>query len=89
MLHRYWIVIFPEDPYGPRNLGVTAFSIEQAKALVKVELKKLGWNHISEELIEESEIIEDIDIRLLDQNHVIPNMGVVTFKGVWFPSANC
>jgi hypothetical protein len=34
------------------------------------------------------EIIENIDVQLLDKGHVIPNMGPVVFKGVWFPRLN-
>jgi hypothetical protein len=40
---------------------------------------------ISASLNDTTKVIEDIDIRLLDQGHVIPNMGVVTFKGIWYP----
>jgi hypothetical protein len=30
-------------------------------------------------------VIEDVDISTLDQGHVIPNMEVTVFRGVWFP----
>lgn len=30
-------------------------------------------------------VIEDIDISTLDQGHVVPNMEVPVFRGVWFP----
>jgi len=33
-------------------------------------------------------IVPDVDIRTLDQNHVVPNMGVVTSRGVWYPRRN-
>ncbi|MCW2926654.1 MAG: hypothetical protein JWM86_622, partial [Thermoleophilia bacterium] len=32
------------------------------------------------------EVTEDVDVRDLDQGHVIPNMGVVVWRGVWYPS---
>jgi len=38
MLKRYWFIIFPENAYGPKNLGVTAFSEAQAKSIAKQEL---------------------------------------------------
>jgi len=30
-------------------------------------------------------VIEDIDIRTLDQGHVIPNMHPPISRGIWFP----
>jgi hypothetical protein len=30
-------------------------------------------------------VIEDVDIRVLDQGHVIPNMRPPIYRGVWFP----
>jgi hypothetical protein len=33
-------------------------------------------------------VVPDVDIRTLDQAHVIPNMGPVVFRGVWFPRLN-
>jgi len=29
--------------------------------------------------------IEDVDIRTLDQGHVIPNMLPPSWRGIWFP----
>lgn len=78
MLKRYWLVIYPENKYGPGNLGVTAFSVAEAKGLSLEELQKLGWDHISSQIINNAEAIENIDVRELDQNHVIPNIGVVS-----------
>lgn len=86
LLKRYWFIVFPEAPYGPKNFGATAYSIEHAQALITKALISHGlqvlipnWNDNN------IEVIENIDIRLLDQGHVIPNMGMVTFEGVWFP----
>jgi hypothetical protein len=30
-------------------------------------------------------INEDVDIRSLDENHVVPNIGEVVGRGLWFP----
>jgi hypothetical protein len=30
-------------------------------------------------------VIEDVDVRELDQGHVVPNMGDPTVRGVWYP----
>ena len=31
------------------------------------------------------ECVEDVDVSQLDQGHVIPNMGIVVDRGIWFP----
>ena len=87
-LKRYWVIVFPTDRFGPRNFGVTAQSTSEGKMLILDSLKQLGLQQLTEILDDNIEVIEDIDIRLLDQGHVIPNMGVVTFEGVWFPNLN-
>ncbi|WP_139174742.1 hypothetical protein [Lysobacter enzymogenes] len=28
---------------------------------------------------------EDVKLSELDQSHVVPNMGVITSRGIWFP----
>ena len=33
-------------------------------------------------------IVENIDVRTLDQKHVVPNMGPVRFVGVCYPLLN-
>jgi len=88
MLKRYWIITCPENRNGSKNLGLTAHSAIQAKALAKQELSRLSWQQISEGDIDQAEIIEEIDIRDLDQNHVVPNIGVVSRQGMWFPNCN-
>ncbi|MDN3659186.1 hypothetical protein QWZ08_26310 [Ferruginibacter paludis] len=88
-LRRYWFITFPENPYGPRNIGVSAYTKEEAKLLIRqLSLRDAYMAMISASLNDTTEVIEDIDTRLLDQGHVITNMGVVTFKGIWYPSLN-
>lgn len=73
LLRRFW---FRTDRgFG---IGVTAYSIDDAKELIAKEY--LPTNH---KIIE---VIEDIDIQLLDQNHVIANMGPPNFRGIWYPN---
>ena len=86
ILKRFWFIVFPEDRFGPRNFGVTAYSKSEGKELIIDSLNKLNLQSLSANLTDTIEVIEDIDIRLLDQGHVIPNLGIVTFKGVWFPN---
>ena len=40
----------------------------------------MGWSFVPDAAV------EDIDIRELDQNHVVPNMAPVNLRGVWFPA---
>lgn len=77
LLHRYWFKTKQHIGFG-----VTAYSIEDAKNLVDDAATRIGWR------CEIVEIVEDIDVRELDQNHVIPNMGPPNFRGVWFPNLN-
>jgi hypothetical protein len=84
---RYWFVIFPGDRYGRGNIGVSAYTVEQAKSIIANEASRDFYvAEISKDLNDNTEIIEDIDIRLLDKGFVIPNMGVVTFVGIWWPN---
>lgn len=77
LLHRYWFKT--PTRFG---IGVTAYSVEDARTLIDNEVKSRGLN------AEELPVIEDVDIRDLDQNHVILNMGSPNFRGIWFPCLN-
>lgn len=87
MLKTYWIITCPDNKFGPQNFGATAFTEMHARALLRNELPRQGLN-ISENEIDKAEVIENIDIRELDQNHIMPNMGVVNRLGIWFPNFN-
>jgi hypothetical protein len=90
MLRRYWFVIYPQWRYGPWNAGVTAISVEEAKELLLKNFTKINYSEPLNRLKTnmDIEIIENIDVQLLDKEHVVPNMGPVIFKGVWFPRLN-
>lgn len=77
LLHRYWFKT--KEPLG---FGVTAYSIEDARGLVDAAARSVGWS------FEVVEIVADVDVRELDQNHVIPNLGPPNFRGVWLPNLN-
>lgn len=63
-------------------MGVTAHSLPEAQAIAHAACAKLG------RVFKPYEVVEDVDIRTLDQHHVVPNMGPPNFKGVWFPRLN-
>ena len=73
LLHRYWFKT--SVGYG---FGVTAYSVEDARRLL-IELAPPGLDR------DVLDIIVDVDVRDLDQGHVIPNMGPPNFRGVWYP----
>jgi hypothetical protein len=81
-MHRYWITF----EFGPSDLvpagagmgvGVTAVSLDDA--LVMVEGLFEGA------LPPVREVLTDVDVSLLDAGHVLPNIGNVLRRGVWYP----
>jgi len=84
MLRRFWFEFDPEGvddfPPGVRvGCGVTAQNVELATALVHERV--FGGR----DLPRIRRIVPDIDIRLLDEGHVRPNMGNPVVAGIWFP----
>ena len=73
-LRRYWF-----RTRRHLGFGVTAFSLDDARELVEEWARERQWPY------EVLEVVEDIDIRQLDEHHVVPNMGPPNFRGVWFP----
>ena len=71
-LKRYWFAA--KEGLG---IGVTAFEIEDAKALIQSNKYVMKYKPKLEEYI------QDIDIQV-DQEHVIPNLGIVVHRGIWF-----
>ena len=77
MLRRYWFKT--KEHVG---FGVTAYSVDDAKRLIEDAARRLGSDY------EILRIVEDVDVRDLDQGHVVPNMGPPNFRGVWYPMLN-
>lgn len=73
LLRRYWF-----ETREHIGIGVTAFSVDDARNLI--DDASLAWDY------EVLEVVENVDIRDLDQGHVVPNMGPVNFRGVWYPN---
>ena len=83
-MRRFWFEFDENEdfvlPTGIKmGCGITALDKDEAKSILQNTVFK-GYSEIPIK-----KIIEDIDIRDLDQNHIIPNMGIVSRKGVWFP----
>ena len=80
-LRRYWFTFEKSSNPTPLNLGcgVTAFDYEDALSLLRERV------FIKEPLPTIIHHIGDIDVSTLEKNHVFPNMGLVTDRGIWFP----
>jgi hypothetical protein len=76
-LRRFW---FPVP--GHFGIGVTAASRVEAQSLAEHAAAGVGWPLTLEG------VVEDVDVRDLDQAHVVPNIGLVSNHGVWFPNAS-
>ncbi len=82
---RYWFEFDFTDYIGeiPSGVylgcGVTAYNYSQAMSIIKNKI----FNNM--ELPKISKSIENVDIRELDQGHVIPNMSAPIYIGIWFP----
>jgi hypothetical protein len=72
LLIRFW---FTTERGG---IGVTAYSLEDARNLIDAD------DYLRIQKV--SEVIENVDVRTLDQGHVIPNMGPPNLRGIWFPN---
>jgi hypothetical protein len=74
-LHRFW---FPIP--GHLGIGVTAQTEAEARALAESARAECWPNAPAL-----GEVIVDVDIRTLDQKHVVPGMEAPNWAGVWFP----
>lgn len=72
-LQRFW---FPASV--GLGIGVTAWSIEEAKKFANIALMSLPT------VAKLGEPVIGVDIRNLDQRHVIPNMLPCNLHGVWY-----
>lgn len=86
VLHPYWFQFEPIPTPTPLNLGcgVTAHSFEDALALLTESVLNQGPYRFDPPP-KIMKVVEDVDVSQLDQNEVIPNMGLVVDRGVWFP----
>jgi hypothetical protein len=80
-LQRFWFRFSPLGAGRSHGLGcgVTAYSREDVISILRSTVFH------GEDLPEIREVLEDVDIGSLDQNHVRPNMEVPVWRGVWFP----
>jgi hypothetical protein len=80
-LKRYWFTFEKFSKPTPLNLGcgVTAHNYEDAVTLLRERVFR------GKELPPIAKFVEDIDVSILEQKHVFPNIGMVNVRGIWFP----
>jgi len=84
LLTAYW---FEFDNWGlglGSQVGVTAYSLNDAKNLVRKQYFEGLFKE--REIPQIKKVTENIQFKDLDQNHVVPNMGPISERGVWFPN---
>ncbi len=81
-LETSWIE-FPQDENFVLGIGVTAYSQDDAMSLIK----ERGIEHW---LVGASEMKITAGVRIndLDQRNVVPNIGPLQLRGVWYPCMN-
>ncbi len=77
----FWIS-FPEDPQLPLGIGVTATSEHDAFNLIKQQ--NFEWL----DLDVKTQVTSNVTIDDLDQSNIVPNIGPMQFRGVWYPAMN-
>jgi hypothetical protein len=80
-LKRYWFSFENLGKPSALNLGcgVTAYGYDDAINLLRERV------FAGKELPRIVGCNEDLDVSTLDQKHVLPNIGLVTVRGIWFP----
>lgn len=79
LLKTFWIEAPGSNVAG---FGVTAFSCEDAFEL----LHACGHSFSPDD--SQVRVTEGIRVEDLDQQHIMPNIGPLILRGVWYPCAN-
>ena len=76
-MHPYWFSFEPIGDPTPlnRGAGVTAWDDEDARQLIRAAFGDL--------VITDMTVLKNLDG--LDQGHVLPNMGNILIRGIWYP----
>ena len=65
---------------GHLGIGATGYDLADATRLASAAASELKWT------IELTQAVPNVRVADLDQNHVLPNMGVIVSRGVWYPN---
>jgi hypothetical protein len=81
-LTSYWIVT--PEPHAPLGFGVTAFSLDDALRTICSE----GYEQYLPADRSLLRVTENVTINDLDQKNVVPRMGPMVMRGIWYPCLN-
>jgi hypothetical protein len=81
MLRRFWFEFERSASPTPLNIGcgVTAYDYDDAVSIIRDSV--FAGRGVPSFV----KVVQDINVQDLDKDHVLPNMGIVTNRGVWFP----
>jgi hypothetical protein len=77
LLTAYWIV--SASPRWPAAFGVTAWSLADGLRIIQ------SWGYDLPDDPGLLAIKEDVKVADLDQGHIVPNMGPIVVRGLWYP----
>jgi hypothetical protein len=81
-LDKFWFS-FPQDANMPFGIGVTAYSEADAYELMQ-ERGVSDWFANAKEIV----VQKNIRIQDLSQSNIVPNIGPMQLRGVWYPCMN-
>lgn len=79
--HRYWVTFERINKPTPLNLGCGVTAYDQGDAIALMQRYIFGHTMIPAI----ANVITDVEMDDLDQHHVVPNVGDVSIRGIWFP----
>jgi len=80
-LIRYWLEVeLPKGMFHTRHFGVTAYSLDDALALLQA---CAAYPLRSAPVLVQAR--PNVDVSTLDPGHVLPNMLPPHWRGVWYP----
>ena len=79
----YWLVL-RDDRHGGFGFGITARDWEDAISLLKEAARVSMGRPADEAMIDSWKEVRNVSE--LEQDHVVPNMGMMLRRGVWYPN---
>ena len=78
-LTRYWFeFVEPIESELRRSFGVSAWNYDDALHILRSSVHDFHQLQLTQSM-------SDVDVTMLDPNHVLPNMGIWSVRGIWFP----
>ena len=83
-LRRFWFRFEGLSRPSALGLGCGVTALDKADALSLLRERVFAGSPLPAI----SECVEDVDLSTLDTRHVLPNVGDVTGRGIWFPQGH-